>query len=265
MQSIRLVQFTDTHLSGDPAARLRGVVTLTALQTAMSHARKHLEQADAVLLTGDLVQDDARGYQWIQRVFGDSAVPVLCLPGNHDLPDDMRTELAAPPFRVGGATKLGNWLIVMLDSWVANSARGRLGPEQLQYLDAEIKSHPDLHVLVCLHHHPITMHSRWLDEVGLTDSRDFLHVLRQHSNVRGVLWGHVHQALDTLVHNMRFMASPSTCAQFLPGSTDFAIDQRPPAYRVLELLPNGFINSEVLWVNGAELEASAPLSQASGT
>src|SRR4051812_47645265 len=103
MQSIRLVQFTDTHLSGDPAARLRGVVTLEALQTAKANARKHLEHADAVLLTGDLVQDDARGYHWIQQEFGDSSVPVLCLPGNHDLPQEMRTALAAPPFRVGGA------------------------------------------------------------------------------------------------------------------------------------------------------------------
>lgn len=265
MQSIRLIQFTDTHLSGDPAARLRGVVTLAALQTAMANARKHLEDADAVLLTGDLVQDDARGYQWIQQVFGDSPVPVLCLPGNHDLPNEMRAALRAPPFRVGGSTVLGNWLIVMLDSWLENSARGRIGPEQLQYLDAELKAHPNLHVLVCLHHHPIAMHSRWLDEVGLTDSTEFLRVLRQHSNVRGVLWGHVHQALDALVHGMRFMASPSTCAQFLPGSTDFALDQRPPAYRVLELLPNGFINSEVLWVNAADSATNTPLSKASGT
>ena len=66
-------------------------------------------------------------------------------------------------------------------------------------------------------------------------------IVREHSNVRGVLWGHVHQSLDSFVHGVRFMATPATCAQFLPGSADFAIDNRPPGYRVLELMPDGAI------------------------
>ena len=72
--------------------------------------------------------------------------------------------------------------------------------------------------------------------------------MREHSNVRGVLWGHVHQSLDSFVHGVRFMASPATCAQFLPGSVDFAIDNRPPGYRVLELMPDGTIATEVCWL-----------------
>src|SRR5882757_2497844 len=131
MQSVRLVQFTDTHLSGDAAARLRGIATLPALQAATTSAQSHLARADAILVTGDLVQDDARGYHWIRQVFGNSPVPVLCLPGNHDVPDQMRTALADAPFQVGGSTILGDWLIIMLDSWLANMARGRIGPEQL--------------------------------------------------------------------------------------------------------------------------------------
>jgi len=219
------------------------------LQAATADAQSHLVRAHAVLLTGDLVQDDARGYQWIRQVFGNSRVPVLCLPGNHDVPEQMRATLAEAPFKVGGSTILGNWLIVMLDSWVANLARGRIGAQQLQYLHNELAAHPDHHVLVALHHHPISMHSRWLDEVGLQDADAFLKVLKSHANVRGVLWGHVHQALDAFVHGMRFMASPSTCAHFLPGSPGFALDeQRPPGYRVIELLPTGAINSEVVWL-----------------
>jgi Icc protein len=44
------------------------------------------------------------------------------------------------------------------------------------------------------------------------------------------------------------MASPATCAQFLPRSADFAVDRRPPGYRVLELLEDGAIATEVVWV-----------------
>jgi Icc protein len=44
------------------------------------------------------------------------------------------------------------------------------------------------------------------------------------------------------------MGTPSTCAQFLPGSDRYAIDSRPPAYRLLDLRDDGRIHSEIRWV-----------------
>ena len=248
MQSVRLIQFSDMHLFGDPAERLRGVASLPALQAAVADGQRRCHRPDGLLLTGDLVQDDPEGYRWIRHVFGASKVPVLCLAGNHDLPDHMRAALSSPPFRVGGHTEFGRWLVVMLDTWVANNAGGRLGAEQLSNLRTVLRTHRNHHVLICMHHHPIAMRSGWLDQVGLSDADEFMTVLREHSNVRGVLWGHVHQSLDSFIHGVRFMASPATCAQFLPGSEQFAIDNRPPGYRMLELMPDGTIATEVCWL-----------------
>lgn len=248
MHSVRLLQFSDMHLFGDPAGRLRGVACLPALQAVVHDAQQRGGTADAILLTGDLVQDDPGGYQWIRHTFASSPVPVLCLPGNHDLPDHMRVALRAAPFAVGGEHEFGRWLVVMLDSWVANSAGGCLGEQQLDYLAQVLRQHRNHHTLLCLHHHPIAMRSKWLDHVGLNDADDFMALIREHSNVRGVLWGHVHQSLDCFLDGVRFMATPATCAQFLPGSVDFAIDNRPPGYRVLELLPDGSISTEVCWL-----------------
>ena len=75
----------------------------------------------------------------------------------------------------------------MLNSWVANDAGGRLGSEQLADLRNVLRAHRNHHVLVCLHHHPILMRSDWLDHVGLSDAEEFMTVVREHSNVRGVL------------------------------------------------------------------------------
>lgn len=248
MQSFRFIQFSDMHLFGDAAARLRGVACLPALQAAIADANRRCHNPDGILLTGDLVQDDPDGYQWIRHIFGTSRVPVMCLAGNHDLPDHMRAALAQPPFHVGGEIEFGRWLIVMLDTWIEHSAAGRIGPAALAHLRQVLTQHRDKHVLVCLHHHPIAMRSEWLDQVGLEDADDFLGIVRQHANVRGVLWGHVHQSLDSFVDGVRFMASPATCAQFLPRSVDFAIDNRPPGYRVLELMHDGSIATEVVWL-----------------
>jgi Icc protein len=98
------------------------------------------------------------------------------------------------------------------------------------------------------HHHPVSMRSRWLDTVGLANGDAFFAVLRRHPNVRAVLFGHVHQALDVLIDGVRVLATPSTCSQFRPLSQDFAIDDAPPAYRTLTLHPDGRLDTEVIWV-----------------
>ena len=45
------------------------------------------------------------------------------------------------------------------------------------------------------------------------------------------------------------MCTPATCMQFKPRN-DFATDERPPGYRVIDLLANGSIASEVVWLEG---------------
>jgi Icc protein len=247
--SLRLVQLSDLHLFGSAEGALRGVATLPALRATLAHAERYFRAPDALLLTGDLVQDDPGGYALLRETFQSSQVPVYCLPGNHDLPDAMNATLQGAPFQVGGTFIAAGWLVVMLDTWKANSAGGRLGKRQLADLESLLNRHLDLHVLLCLHHHPVAMESRWLDKVGLEDAAEFLALIARLPRVRGVLWGHVHQSLDRFLNGVRFMASPATCAQFLPRSADFALDRRPPGYRVLELLESGAIATEVVWVD----------------
>ena len=98
---------------------------------------------------------------------------------------------------------------------------------------------------VCLHHCPIDVGSLWLDAVGLDDGYDLLMLTQRFPRVRAILCGHVHQELDTVVHGVRLLASPSTCYQFKPGSKRFTLDEMPPGYRSLRLFPDGHIESRV--------------------
>jgi 3',5'-cyclic-AMP phosphodiesterase len=248
MSTIRLVQFTDPHLYGDEGEELRGVATLPALTAALAQARARHWPPDALLLTGDLVQDDPGGYRHVRRLFGSLGLPVLCIPGNHDEPQAMRRELAGDPFVLGGFLDLGRWRIVLLDSCIPGSAGGALSAEGLAGLDAALSSAGTRHCLVCLHHHPVPLASRWLDRVGLINAAEFLHAIDAHRNVRAIVWGHVHQTYDGLRKGVRLLAPPSTCAQFLPKSDDFAGDQRPPAYRTFELQADCSLLTEVVWV-----------------
>lgn len=258
MSVLRLLQFTDTHLYGTATESLRGVETLPALKRALACARTRDWPVDAMLVTGDIVQDDPAGYVHFRKLFADFGVPVLCLPGNHDDPVAMRRELNGKPFTLGGFVDIGPWRIVLLDSCIAGSAGGRLSAAALADLDRALATAAARHALICLHHHPVPMSSRWLDQVGLENSDEFLALLDKHRNVRAITWGHVHQPFDSLRKGVRLLATPSTCAQFLPRADQFAVDPRPPAYRTFELRADGTLMTEVVWVDQYRAAGSPP-------
>jgi 3',5'-cyclic-AMP phosphodiesterase len=255
---IRLLQFSDPHLSSRADAMLRGVVTRPALETVLRHARAQHSNVDALLLTGDLVNDDAGGYAGVRELFGAFGKPVYCLPGNHDDPALMQQELRAAPFQVGGHADLGAWRLIMLDSCVPGKAHGRLSAAELQRLAASLDGAGERHVLICLHHHPVRQGSRWLDSVCLQNADEFFAVTDRSQAVRAMVWGHVHQQFESRRKGVRLLSVPSTCAQFLPHADQFALDPSPPGYRRLTLCQDGSIDTEVVRV---PLRTKAGLNQ----
>ena len=246
---MRLLQFTDTHLLGTPGTAVRGVATDVTLKRCLAHARHRHPTPRALLLTGDLVQDDRDGYARVRQFFAGAGVPVHCLPGNHDSPAELRAHLTSPPFVHELANRYDGWLILMLDSTVAGANHGHLAAAEIARLDRALTNNADAYALVCLHHHPVPHGSQWLDTVMLDNSDELFAVLARHPRVRGLLWGHVHQALDSTRGRMRLMGTPSTCMQFEPDAEDFRVDSRPPAYRWLELGDDGSLETGIEWVS----------------
>ncbi len=175
----------------------------------------------------------------------------------------MLRELDQPPFSVGGHHDLGSWRIIMLDSCVPGKAHGHLSAAELARLDSALATAGDRQVLIALHHHPLPMGSRWIDSVALRNPEDFFAVTDRYACVRAIVWGHVHQSHDSRRKGVRLLATPSTCAQFLPHSDHFAIDPAPPAYRRLTLRADGTIDTEVLRV-APDLSAQSSQRAAGG-
>jgi len=254
--TLQLVQITDPHLYGDPSRALRGVATLPALRATLAAARPALDACDAVLATGDLVQDDAGGYAHFRAELQSVGRPVLCLPGNHDDVPAMRTALSQPPFQCGGTWDAGNWRVILLDSTVPGETGGELAATELEFLESALAAAPHCHALVCVHHHPVPLHSAWLDGVGLANGGMMLDLLRCFDSVRAVVFGHVHQYYDAIHGGIRLLGTPSTCSQFKPRVDDFAIDARPPAWRTLSLHADGRIDTAVHWLERQPAQAA---------
>jgi len=243
---LRLLQFTDLHLAPEPGGTVRGVDTQRSFLHCLDHARRHHDPVDAMLLTGDLVQDEASTYDVLAGMLADETVPVHCLPGNHDVTSRMGGPLAGAPFDLSPVARYGPWTLLLLDSATPGVHAGSLAPEALDFVDATLARFADTHALVVLHHQPVPVGSAWLDTIGLADGEAFMARLARHRNVRGLLWGHIHQAFDADRAGIRMMGTPSTCFQFVPGD-DFAVDTRPPGYRWLHLYADGRIDSAVAW------------------
>ncbi len=198
------------------------------------------------------MQDDsAAAYQRFIELISPLQLPVHCVPGNHDDRNLMREAINAPPFYYCDATEIENWLIVGVDSCESDRADGAIDASEYQRLDEAIDSSDAEHVMVCLHHPPVAMGSAWLDTVGLAEPEVFFERVGASGKVRLAIFGHVHQAYDSEHHGVQIISTPSTCHQFKPGSDDFAVDERPPAYRRIYLHADGRFETELVWVGDA--------------
>ncbi len=187
---MRVLQFTDPHLSGSPDMRVRGVATAATLARCVAHARRHHPRPDAVLLTGDLVHDDPAGYAVLRAQFADAGAPVHCLPGNHDDPADVtrRARRAAVRARLREAPR-------RLDVRHARQhgrRRGRRPPRRTSSSPDSTprsrRSRTRTRSSACTTI-PVPHGSAWLDELMLDNAAEFFAVLARHAGVRGARLG----------------------------------------------------------------------------
>ncbi len=258
--TLRVLQLTDTHLYASPVGTLLGINTLDSFQRVIRYFRDHHWPLDLLLATGDLVHDASpEGYAVAAEILSSFGVPVFCLPGNHDDPEVMRRHLRAPRVHNDTVMDHGAWRFVMLDSVIPGQEGGRLAADQLAQLE-EALAGTERPTLVCLHHQPVDVGSAWIDTMAVENPDPLFEIVDHHPNVRGILWGHIHQTYEGRRRHVRLMASPSTCVQFAPGVDDFQVDEEPPGFRLLALLPDGTIRSEVVRLEdipqGLELASS---------
>ncbi|MCB1674773.1 MAG: 3',5'-cyclic-AMP phosphodiesterase [Halioglobus sp.] len=251
-ETVQVIQLTDTHLSRLPGGTLLGVDTDYALQAVIDLVKTERPPADLLLATGDLSDggaDDA--YRRLLGYFDRLCVRNFWLPGNHDERRSMEAAVQDSE-RLCREVRVGAWQIVLLDSQVTGKVSGELGAAERKLLTERLEDAraAGLFSLVCLHHQPVPVGCAWLDQQMLADAAAFFAILDRYSAVRGVLWGHVHQQVDMERRGVKLMASPSTCAQFAPGSATFKADTAAPGYRWLELHADGRLESGVSRVRG---------------
>ncbi len=250
---LRVVQLTDSHLGADDTAELLGMNTDNSLDLVLDMLQQRSDQFDVILVTGDIALHGAReAYERFQNKLARFEQATLWLAGNHDDSAFMR-DVVGFGNEMARSALVAGWQLIMLDSVQPNEVGGSLSQSELNFLRHCLQQQPDLPALVALHHHPMAVGCEWLDEQQISNSEEFLDLVRSHANVKVVCWGHVHQIFDTTSAGVRFMSSPSTCVQFAQNSADFKLDPAAPGVRWMELHADGHVDTEIWRLSGVNL------------
>lgn len=260
---LRILHVTDPHLHADPETELYGVKTDVSFRAILDDAvGAAADQYDAILATGDIVEDcSPEGYRRFRELMEPIPVPVLCVPGNHDDPGLMFDLFDGRNISCCASRDIGDWRFIMLNSHMDGEDGGMLADAELQRLERELDSSRHHNVMIGVHHQPVDMGSAWLDGYGLQNAAMFMATLARHENVRAVVWGHVHQASDRRHEGIRLISTPSTCAQFTPGTERCVMDVLPPGYRSIELSADGDITTTVHWLDDWDVDERPPDSR----
>ena len=244
----RIVQITDPHLFKDINGELLGINTQASFSQVLSEIQQQQYDYDLVLATGDLVQDNSdEGYlRFRQDVKALNNKMVFWIPGNHDFQPKMFEILKEDSVSAKKHILLGDkWQILLLDSQVQGVPHGQLEAEELDWLKLKLQEYPERYSLVVLHHHLLSTGSAWLDQHNLRNANELAEVLAPFKNVKALLYGHIHQQVDSEWLGYQVMATPSTCIQFKADSNTFALDVAQPGWREIDLHADGHIETRV--------------------
>jgi Icc protein len=243
---LSLLQLTDLHILPTLESTLLGVKTEHYFHAVLAHAFENRSAYDLLLLTGDLAQSPCdASYHRILKAVEAYKTQTLCLPGNHDDYSLMQQIFNTPQVNCHKQTILGAWQIIMLNSQIIGSEAGRLEQTELDFLEACLREKSDLFTIIAVHHNCLPTDSAWLDTMQIENSQAFLEIVARYPNVRVITTGHIHQEMNKQLDAVSIFGTPSTCFQFAPNSTNFAIDRTPPGYRIIDLYDNGDVVSSI--------------------
>ncbi len=240
IEIMHIAQISDSHVKKKGTLLFGKVDTYGLLEAAVERIERLDPLPDILLHTGDLANDGEPGdYVAIAELLGRFSMPVLPILGNHDRREPARAALSFLPhvpesgcFRY--VVEDYPVRIVALDTLVEGKAGGKLGSEQLRWLDATLAARPEVPTLVMLHHPPFATGISYMDSIGLADAAAFSAVISQHGQIMRIVAGHVHRPISTCFAGTVAMTAPGTAHQI--GFNLSADDEAP-----WTLEPPGFL------------------------
>ncbi|MEV6288538.1 metallophosphoesterase [Kribbella sp. NPDC051770] len=202
-----IAHLSDPHLDGTAEARDR-LRRVTAYLLAFSRP------VDVVLVTGDLADHGTEYAEVAAELAAFGELPVLVLPGNHDVRANFRAGLTAYVQSVTGGEDpvhqvrdVAGARFVLLDTTVPGEDHGHLSSDSLDWLDAALADPHDGPVFIAFHHPPVGLEHPTMDQWLLREPGQFASLLRRHP-VNALFAGHLHNGISTSYAGLPLLLAP---------------------------------------------------------
>jgi 3',5'-cyclic AMP phosphodiesterase CpdA len=196
LTATRILQISDLHFGPPFVPRVAEALLRTIPDLS----------PDVVVVSGDITQRAKRQQFKEARAFFDqlAPVPVLVIPGNHDVPLYRVVERLFKPHALyreiicddlNPVMEVGNVVLVGLDSTAPRRSisNGRIFLDQLRHVEKTLEKVPQDKVrIIVAHHHFAPGHDRVID-IGMPKTRRAIDCFVEHK-VEMILGGHLHRA-----------------------------------------------------------------------
>ncbi len=250
--SVKLLQITDCHLGETEGECLLGLDTDKSLDYVLAHMFGEQKEIDLLVCSGDLSNEAGAGAyeRLINKLPID--IPQAWLPGNHD-DNECMSSFAGENRQFLPTLSFSHWQITLLDSSIPNEVPGYIELSELDRAVKILEAFPEKSHLIFIHHPLRPVGCKWLDTQVIGNAHHVLKVLENYPNLKLVVCGHVHQETHQHHGHIQLYSTPSTCIQFKPNSTGFAVGEEMPGYRWIELHDDGTFETSVSRIPFREL------------
>ncbi len=239
-KGLTFLQISDSHMGFDKPADPNAKGTL---EEAIGQVKALKVKPSFMIHTGDITHlskdsefDDA------EKIISQARLDVHYVPGEHDIIDP---DIKLYKERYGRGTKGSGYysfdangvhfMALVNVAELKGGGMGSLGPEQLAWIEADLKDRSASTPIVVFAHIPLwTVYPQW--GWGTEDSARALDLLKRFGSVT-VLNGHIHQVMQKVEGNVTFHTARSTAfPQPAPGSAPSAGPMKVPAEQLRTML-----------------------------
>lgn len=201
-----VAQLTDIHAAPDNDNLVRLARVLEWLEFI---------QPDALVVTGDLVDDDwFAGYAAIASLLKEQPWPAFLLPGNADNPAMMRAcweSDAWTPDALHFSVGVKGLRLIGIDTTLKGQAEGSV-VEHLPWLERQLAGDKTLPALLFLHHHLFPSGIPTMDQIMCRGSRELAGLLNLYpGRTLAIATGHVHRPIASQLAGVPAYICGSIC------------------------------------------------------
>ena len=143
---MRILHISDLHIVPGVGDEITGVDSFASLERVLHQGSS--ADPDLIVATGDLTErGDTESNLRIQKLLLSIGLPVFVVPGNHDSPRRMASDLCRDRIRFEGVHDQAGWRLIFLDSRVRGEPHGRISADQQAELQRSLRAAPQLHAL----------------------------------------------------------------------------------------------------------------------